>query len=164
MQVSVRYDALTVEIYESVRASADFHRYDRKDVQAALDGGLCSVVAYVDEVPAGIGRLVGDGRIAFFIKDLVVMPEYRHLGIGSMILDALIAHVRSRCCEHAYVGLMSTPGREQFYESKGFIRRPTPDLGSGMVCFVDPAPRVPGESHEAVETMNPAPLDATLVS
>ncbi|MFR7425399.1 MAG: hypothetical protein ACLUUF_00045 [Bifidobacterium pullorum] len=52
-----------------MRATADFHRYEREDVQAALDGGLCSVVAYVDGVPAGIGRLVGDGRIAFFIKD-----------------------------------------------------------------------------------------------
>ena len=164
MRISVRYDALTVDIYESVRATADFHQYDCKDVQTALDGGLCSVVAYVDGVPAGIGRLVGDGRIAFFIKDLVVMPEYRHLGIGSMILDALITHVRSRCCEHAYVGLMSTPGKEQFYESKGFTRRPTPELGSGMVRFVDPAPQAPGESHEAAETMNPAPLDATLVS
>ena len=62
MQISVRYDALTVDIYESVRTTANFHRYEREDVQAALDGGLCSVVAYVDGVPAGIGRLVGDGR------------------------------------------------------------------------------------------------------
>ena len=164
MQISVRYDALTVDIYESIRATADFHRYEREDVQAALDGGLCSVVAYVDGVPAGIGRLVGDGRIAFFIKDLVVLPEYRHLGIGSMILDALIMHVRSRCCEHAYVGLMSTPGKERFYESKGFIRRPTPELGSGMVRFVDPAQPSPGESRESVEAMRSTFLDAALVS
>ncbi len=126
MQISVRYDALTVDIYESVRATADFHRYEREDVQAALDGGLCSVVAYVDGVPAGIGRLVGDGRIAFFIKDLVVFAEYRYLGIGSMILDALIMHVRSRCCEHAYVGLMLTPGKDDSTKAKASsaVRRP----------------------------------------
>lgn len=140
MRISLRCNALTAELYERVRATANFHHYDRGDVQEALDGGLHSVVAYVDDAPAGIGRLVGDGRICFFIKDLVVMPEYRHLGIGSMILDALMAYVRSRCCEHAYVGLMSTPGKERFYEDRGFIRRPTDGLGSGMVAFVDPDP------------------------
>ena len=93
-----------------------------------------------------------------------MLPEYRHLGIGSMILDALIMHVRSRCCEHAYVGLMSTPGKERFYESKGFIRRPTPELGSGMVRFVDPAQPSPGESRESVEAMRSTFLDAALVS
>lgn len=163
MQISVRYDALTVDIYESIRATADFHRYEREDVQAALDGGLCSVVAYVDGVPAGIGRLVGDGRIAFFIKDLVVLPEYQGLGIGSRVLEALIDYVRSRCCDHAYVGLMSTPGKEAFYEGKGFVRRPTSDMGSGMVRFVDAKrPGVGGD--EASGEMRSTFLETALVS
>ena len=137
MRMTVRYDALTADLFERLRATAGFHPYDKADAQAALDGGLCSVVVYVDGEPAGIGRLVGDGRIAFFIKDLVVLPEYHGLGVGTMVLDALMDHVRSRCCDHAYVGLMATPGKEPFYEAQGFIRRPTTDMGSGMVCFVD---------------------------
>lgn len=164
MQVSLRRDALTPELYEYVRAAAGFHHYDHDDVQAAIDGGLYSIVAYVNSVPAGIGRLVGDGRICFFVKDLVVLPEYRHLGIGSMILDSLMAYVRSHCCEHAYVGLMSTPGKEHFYENQGFIRRPTNELGSGMVKFVDPKPETPQADDVSFETVTPVSLDTTLVS
>lgn len=164
MRISVRSDALTAEIYESIRDTAGFHRYDREDVRAAIDGGLFSVVAYVDDVPAGIGRLVGDGRIAFFVKDLVVRPEYRHLGIGSLILDELIGYIRSRCCDHAYIGLMSTPGREGFYEDRGFVRRPTADLGHGMVRFVDAAQTtrgVPDESDAAAgDAWDPHPRAA----
>ncbi|MBW3083092.1 GNAT family N-acetyltransferase [Bifidobacterium phasiani] len=163
MRISVRRNALTAEIYEGIRETAGFHRYRREDVQAALDGGLFSVVVTVDDVPAGIGRLVGDGRIAFFVKDLVVAPEYRHLGIGSMVLDELIGYVRAHCCEHAYVGLMSTPGKEGFYERHGFTRRPTADLGSGMVRFVDPAPAgVPAAASG--EAMRSTFLEAALTS
>lgn len=164
MQISLRCNVLTADLYERIRASADFHHYNRGDIQAALDGGLYSVVAYVDDTPAGIGRLVGDGRICFFVKDLVVMPEYRRLGIGSMILDALMTYVRSHCCEHAYVGLMSTPGKERFYESQGFIRRPTDDLGSGMVMFVNPEVKTPAGCDSSLDVMNLEAFNTTLVS
>ena len=59
----------------------------------ALDGGLYSVVAYVDGQVAGIGRVVGDGRIAFFIKDLVVLPQYQGDGVGTAVLRALITRI-----------------------------------------------------------------------
>lgn len=139
MHITIRPDALTAELYQSVRASAGFPRYAIEDVRVALAGGLYSVVAYVDGEAAGIGRLVGDGRIAFFVKDLVVLPRHQGLGVGAAVLEALLAKVRDLCCAHAYVGLMSTPGKERFYESHGFIRRPAEGFGSGMVLFVDPA-------------------------
>lgn len=141
MVVVIRYDALTPELYERVRSTAGFHAYSPIDVKAALSGGYCSVVAEVEGEPAGIGRVIADGRIAFFIKDLVVLPQYRHHGVGSAVLQALLDRIAQEACDHAYVGLMATPGKESFYEEHGFIRRPGPDLGSGMVCFLDGAYR-----------------------
>ncbi|MCT6838392.1 MAG: GNAT family N-acetyltransferase [Bifidobacteriales bacterium] len=141
MEVVIRYDALTPELYERVRSTAGFHPYSSVDVRAALSGGYCSVVAEADGEPAGIGRVVADGRIAFFIKDLVVLPHYRHQGVGSAVLQALLDRISQDACEHAYVGLMATPGKEGFNEEYGFIRRPGPDLGSGMVRFLDGAYR-----------------------
>ena len=109
-------------------------------------GGLYSVVAYVDGQVAGIGRVVGDGRIAFFIKDLVVLPQYQGNGVGTAVLRALITRIREHCCNHAYIGLMATPGKESFYEEHGFLRRPAPGYGSGLVQFVDPVPLSAAES------------------
>lgn len=88
MCISIQQDALTAELYVSVRDAVGFYHYDREDARMALDGGLYSVVAYVDGQVAGIGRVIGDGRIAFFIKDLVVLPQYQ--GVESV----------RRCCAH----------------------------------------------------------------
>ena len=68
MCISIQQDALTAELYVSVRDAVGFYHYDREDARMSLDGGLYSVVAYVDGQVAGIGRVVGDGRIAFFIN------------------------------------------------------------------------------------------------
>lgn len=146
MCISIQQDALTAELYVSVRDAVGFFHYDREDARMALDGGLYSVVAYVDGQVAGIGRVVGDGRIAFFIKDLVVLPQYQGDGVGTAVLRALITRIRERCCNHAYIGLMATPGKESFYEEHGFLRRPAPGYGSGLVQFVDPVPLSAAES------------------
>lgn len=94
MCISIQQDALTAELYVSVRDAVGFYHYDREDARMALDGGLYSVVAYVDGQVAGIGRVVGDGRIAFFIKDLVVLPQYQGDGVGTAVLRALITRIR----------------------------------------------------------------------
>lgn len=89
MCISIQQDALTAELYVSVRDAVGFYHYDREDARMALDGGLYSVVAYVDGQVAGIGRVVGDGRIAFFIKD--ISWYYRNTkGVESV----------RRCCAH----------------------------------------------------------------
>lgn len=41
---------------------------------------------------------------------------------------------------------MATPGKESFYEEHGFLRRPAPGYGSGLVQFVDPVPLSAAES------------------
>ena len=48
MCISIQQDALTAELYVSVRDAVGFYHYDREDARMALDGGLYSVVAYVD--------------------------------------------------------------------------------------------------------------------
>lgn len=138
MRITTQYDALTAELYCSIRDAVGFPSYDIEDVRAALQGSLCSVVAYEDGTPVGIGRLVGDGRISFFVKDLVVLPDHQGVGVGSAVLEALISYVRVHGCDNAYLGLMSTPGREEFYERHGFVRRPAAGFGSGMIRFVKP--------------------------
>ena len=54
MCISIQQDALTAELYVSVRDAVGFYHYDREDARMALDGGLYSVVAYVDGQVAGI--------------------------------------------------------------------------------------------------------------
>ena len=86
----------------------------------------------------GMGRLVGDELVIMNIQDLIVRPDYHGRGIGSQ----LIRHLRETAAEVLEPGeelmftLMCAKGRERFYEKNGFIARPTPDLGPGMIMYL----------------------------
>ena len=47
----------------------------------------------------------------------------------------LLDYIEKAGCEGAYIGLMAMPGTEAFYEKFGFIERPNPKFGSGMICI-----------------------------
>ena len=128
--------SLTPEVYRVLREKVSFQPYAEEDVAAALSKTLYTVEIRDGETTVGIARVVGDDRIVFFLKDVVVDPAYRDRGIGRMLMEAVFAYIRNRACENAYVGLMATPGTERFYEKFGFILRPAPGLGSGMVRFI----------------------------
>jgi ribosomal protein S18 acetylase RimI-like enzyme len=128
-------NGLNPTIFSEVRATGPFMPYEDADINLALKNTLYSVVIYDDEQPVGIARIIGDGRIAFFIKDVAVIPQYQNMGIGDMLMKKLFEYIGEHACENAYVGLMSTPHKEGFYERYGFIRRPTEEYGAGMVLY-----------------------------
>lgn len=130
-------NALTPQMYAELRRKVDFQEYLLVDVAKALEKTLFSVVIFDDHKPVGIGRIVGDDRIVFFIKDVVVDPEYQKQSIGYTIMHSLMNYIQEKACENAYIGLMATPKTEKFYEKFGFIQRPNQDFGHGMVKFVD---------------------------
>ena len=135
--MELKENALTPGIYTDLREKVGFQKYDISDIEQALSGSLYSVVAFNEDLPVGIARVVGDGRVAFFIKDVVVDPDYQGLNIGHKIMENILGYIKSKACPNAVIGLMSTKGKETFYESLGFIRRPTDSMGCGMVLTLN---------------------------
>jgi len=86
MCISIQQDALTAELYVSVRDAVGFYHYDREDARMALDGGLYSVVAYVDGQVAGIGRAMdvshSSSKISWYYRNTKGVESVR------------------RCCAH----------------------------------------------------------------
>lgn len=136
-QYRIEKNGLTPEIYENLRAKVPLQHYDRTDVIEALKHTLFSVVIWEEQTPIGIGRVVGDGRIVFFIKDVVVEPSRQNCGIGRMIMEELMQYIRKNGCRNAYVGLMALTGKEDFYKKFGFRVRPYDGQGSGMTQLVN---------------------------
>ncbi|MDF2700367.1 MAG: Acetyltransferase, family [Haloplasmataceae bacterium] len=128
-------NGLTAKIFTELRKSGPFMPYDEADINIALQNTLYSVVIYDEDKPIGAARLVGDNRIAFFIKDVVVLPDYQGKRIGDTLMKQIFKYIDQHACEKAYVGLMSTPHKEGFYERYGFIKRPNEDFGAGMVMY-----------------------------
>lgn len=87
---------------------------------ASLARSLYHVVAADGERVVGMGRIVGDGAIYFYIQDVAVHPEYQHRGIGHMILTDLMAYLRRHAPAKAFLGLFAAGGTHSFYRRYGF--------------------------------------------
>lgn len=133
----IERNGLTPEIYEALRSKVALQHYEAEDVKMALTHTLFSVVVWEGTRPVGIGRVVGDGRIVFFIKDVVVEPNRQRQGIGRLVMKELMDYISSNGCANAYVGLMALTGKEGFYEKFGFRVRPFDGQGSGMTQLIN---------------------------
>ena len=112
--------------------SADEHRalweavgwgaLDARMAVASLANTLHGVVVYHGEQLVGMGRMVGDGAMYFYIQDVAVLPEHQRQGIGRGILERLIRYAQSRRSPEglAFTGLFAAEGTEAFYEAFGF--------------------------------------------
>ena len=138
--IEFTFRKLTTEEYLGLRASVGWKSLSDRQVQASLNGCkamVCATDTETGEV-VGMGRLVGDELVIMNIQDLIVRPDYHGRGIGS----ELIRHLREKAAEALEPGeelmftLMCAKGRERFYEKNGFIARPTPDLGPGMITYL----------------------------
>ena len=72
----------------------------------------------------GMGRLVGDGALFFYVQDIIVRPEYQGLGLGRRIVERLMAWLHTHAPERAFVGLFAAEGKDSFYAHFGFMRHP----------------------------------------
>lgn len=76
------------------------------------------VVQYKDDI-VGMGRVIGDGRIYFYIQDIAVMPEHQNKGIGHLIMKEITDFLKTSAPDKAFVGLFATEGKESFYNKFG---------------------------------------------
>lgn len=125
--------APTPQEYLLLRKKILWEEYIEDDVETALVNSLYSVSVYEKNQMIGFGRVVGDGRLCFYIQDIMVDPEVQGQGVGSKIMNHIIAYIHNNAANGAYIGLMSKKGKESFYERYGFVRRPNKTMGHGMV-------------------------------
>ncbi len=80
-----------------------------------LDGEAKHVLAFVDELPIGTGRILGDGHIG----RVAVLRDYRGLGIGKMIMKELIKWAQDMSLDKVW--LSSQWQAHSFYLDLGFV-------------------------------------------
>ena len=121
------------EVYYGLRESVGWHNFSKEQTERALANSLYTVTAFNENQAVGMGRLIGDGMY-FMIADLVVHPDFQKKGIGGAIMDLLIGYVRRETPVEgrSSIQLIAEPGKEAFYEKRGFKRIPHEFCGSGM--------------------------------
>ncbi|MFV8819541.1 GNAT family N-acetyltransferase [Haliea sp. E17] len=114
----------SVDEYQGLRSAVGWHNHDRDSAEAGLQATIFFVCALVDGEVIGMGRVVGDGHIYFYVQDIVVLPEYRGRGVGRDIMDKLNQLILARATPGAFIGLMAAEGVAPLYEKFGFRSRP----------------------------------------
>jgi GNAT superfamily N-acetyltransferase len=108
----------------SLYRSAGWWQEDRDDpaeIPGIIRGSLVFVVA-VDRKSGkaiGMGRAISDGVSDAYIQDMVVLPEYRGMAIGTAILKRILAVCRDRGIR--WIALIAEGGSGDFYRGLGFV-------------------------------------------
>jgi GNAT superfamily N-acetyltransferase len=133
--VNIKYtNFLTAEQYNNLRLSVKWAERHIDQAQAAVTGNRYFCTAYVDDLPVGMARIISDGGCICYVADMIVRPEYQHKGIGSAIMNHLLAEIKADMQEGYFIDLvlLSALGKEPFYERFGFEARPDSHFGHGM--------------------------------
>ena len=108
---------------------------DEEALKVGLENSLHGVCAVIDGSVVGTARVIGDNSTCFYIQDVIVCPEHQRKGIGLAMMDKIMSFININACNGAIVGLMSSKGKEDFYEKFGFWKRPNENFGHGMMQF-----------------------------
>lgn len=113
---------LSAEDFIRLKLAAGFIERPLHQVEVALKNGLFNVSAICDGKVVGMGRLVGDGAMYWYLQEIIVQPEYQGKGIGKSIVNRLLEHIKSTALPGTIidVGLTAVKGKEPFYEKAGF--------------------------------------------
>ncbi|MNS83876.1 Acetyltransferase (GNAT) family protein [compost metagenome] len=127
----------TVAEHQFLWKSVGWGDVDTEMTKASIAGSIYGVVAVHQGITVGMGRIVGDGAMYFYIQDVAVVPEHQASGVGSRILEQILAFIgTSRCPSgNAFIGLFASEGKEKFYEKYGF-RDYSPGM-TGMFTVMD---------------------------
>ena len=115
---------LKAEDFIRLKVAAGFKERPIEFVKSALKNNLYDVVALVNDEVVGMGRLVGDGVMYWYLQEIVVLPKYQGQGIGTAIVNKLLDYITEHTPEGNFtcVGLTAAEGKEGFYERFGFAK------------------------------------------
>lgn len=127
-------DSLSVDEYKTIIDSVGWKKASNRLLRISLENSV--TVKYVlNDKTVGMARLVTDGGYAGLIMDVIVMPEYQGMGIGTKMINRLLQRVNDRLepGEEVMLQLLAAPGKVDFYKKFGFkVKLTTAEAGMYM--------------------------------
>lgn len=120
--LEIRHNALTAEEFISLWESVWGSGPSLEQTRLAMEHTLFRVSFYDDGKPVAMARMIGDMGLDYYIKDVIVRPEYQRQGIGRMLIRELLQFVQAHGVPgtSVFVELCAMPDKIPFYEKFGF--------------------------------------------
>ena len=97
---------LQAEDFIRLRIQAGFVEIPVEHARKALRNGLINVSAIYNGELVGMGRLVGDGAMYWYLQEIIILPQFQRKGIDTMIVNNLVDYAR----EDSTTGKFTTIG------------------------------------------------------
>ena len=110
-----------MDLFSTTGWNTDY-KFSAVDLEKAIANSWHAVSAYDSGTLVGFGRTIADGVHHALIVDVIVLPEYQGIGIGTAIVTGLL----KKCKEEKIrdIQLFAAADRYEFYEKLGFRARP----------------------------------------
>ncbi|MGN1111357.1 MAG: GNAT family N-acetyltransferase [Oscillospiraceae bacterium] len=121
-ELTIKYNELTAEefifLWETVWGDGP----SLEQTELAMKHTLFRVSVYDKGEIIAMARMIGDLGLNYYIKDVVVRPEYQKKGIGKLLINELIKYIRENGISGTdiFVELCAAPDKVPFYEKFGF--------------------------------------------
>ena len=118
----VKHNELTaeqfIELWETVWGDGP----SLEQTRLAMKHTLFRVSVWDGDLIVAMARMNGDMGLNYYIKDVVVRPEYQRKGIGKMLINELRRFVNDNGVKGTdiFVELCAVPDKIPFYEKFGF--------------------------------------------
>ena len=121
-KLTIKYNELTAEefifLWEAVWGDGP----SLEQTELAMKHTLFRVSIYDKDKIIAMARMIGDMGLNYYIKDVVVKPEYQKKGIGKMLINELMKYIGENGVKdtNIFVELCAMPDKISFYEQFGF--------------------------------------------
>ena len=118
-ELTVEHNKLSAEefiaLWESVWG-------DAPSFEQTMKHTLFRVSIYDGKEIVAMARMIGDMGLNYYIKDVVVRPDYQGKGIGKMLIHELMSYINQNGIKGTgiFVELCAMPDKIPFYERLGF--------------------------------------------
>ena len=119
---TVRYNELNseefIQLWESVWGPAP----TVEQVKLAMENTLFRVSVFDNDQIVAMARVIGDKGMCYYIKDVVVKPEYQGHGIGRILINEVLRFIDENGVSGTDIAveLCAMPDKIPFYEKFGF--------------------------------------------
>ena len=122
LNLAIKYNELTaeqfIELWETVWGEGP----SPEQTELAMEHTLFRVSIWDGDCIVAMARMIGDMGLNYYIKDVVVRPEYQGKGIGRMLMKELRKFINDNGIKgtNIFVELCAEPDKISFYENFGF--------------------------------------------
>ncbi|MDN3706930.1 GNAT family N-acetyltransferase [Myroides ceti] len=117
--IQIIENQIPVETYRMLRSASGLSEKTTEAAERGLKNSLYSILIEQEDLPIGMGRIIGDGGCFCQVVDICVLPEHQGNGIGKVIMEHIITYIE-KLPESCYVSLIADGDAYRLYEKFGF--------------------------------------------